>query len=114
MDEPFYIPPVTKTRVVAVDLDGTLARDTWKPNQIKSVVGKPIVENIEKLDWIKASGYTIMIYTSRHWSDRNMIEEWLKENKIPYDEVICGKPLWDWFVDDKNINSREAEWFPKW
>lgn len=107
----FYIPPREKLIWLAVDLDGTLAYPTWKPNQPRSVIGDPITENVEKLDEAVAMGYKVIIHTARHWTDYEMIEEWLKLHKIPFSGIICGKLLAHKYIDDKAINARDPRWY---
>lgn len=112
MSNDFHIPPRKITRLAAIDLDGTLCYSTWTPDQKRSVIGDVIPENVEKLLELIEHGYYCYIFTARHWSDKEMIEAWLVENNIPITEVICGKPLFDVFADDRNLNSRAPSWLP--
>jgi len=94
-----------------VDLDSTLAYGTWTPSQKRSVIGDPIEANVAKLEAVVAQGYEAFLYTSRHWSDLDMIREWLEFNEIPISQnnVICGKPL-GLIVDDNAVNARAESW----
>lgn len=43
--------------------------------------------------------------------NRPVLEDWLKRNGVPYDEIIFGKPLGDAYVDDKAVSATEfASW----
>jgi len=46
-------------------------------------------------------GWKIIIYTSRHWADYELIEKWCQKNKIPVRRIICGKPLFRCIIDDR-------------
>lgn len=104
----FYIEPRDTLSMVAVDLDDTLAEGVWP----KPGIGKPIEKNIKKLEGVVAQGKKPFIYTSRHWSDLEMIRAWIKEYNIPVHPkfVICGKPLVHSFIDDKAINADKDAW----
>lgn len=84
---------------IAVDLDGTLAESIWPAPGI----GAPLPGAIESMKKIAASGDKVIIYTARPWSHYSMIEDWCKLHEIPVREIICGKPLFKWIIDDKNV-----------
>ncbi|MFM5232528.1 HAD hydrolase family protein [Aeromonas caviae] len=103
---------------IVIDLDGTLTIDSDT-----TYCNKPAnKEVINRLVEYKASGYAIIIFTSRNMRtyDGNIgkmnihtlptIIEWLNNNGVPYDEVILGKP-WcgfeGFYVDDKSIRPSE-------
>ena len=69
--------------VVAIDLDGTLAKemDDYKPNKI----GPPIYNAKKILDKVKELGAVIVINTCR--SDQSVIRSWLDKYDIPYDHI---------------------------
>jgi len=70
------------------------------------------------LQKIDEDGHYIIIYTARNMEtyQGNMgkitayqvpiIIEWLRTWKIPFDEVIVGKPLADFYIDDKAVEFR--------
>lgn len=110
MANDFHVPPRKNLMWYAIDLDGTLAWSTWTPDQKRSVIGDPINENIEKLEEVVAQGYKVIIHTSRPWSDHQMIEAWLDEHEITYDQILCGKVLAKKYVDDKAVDARADSW----
>ena len=46
----------------------------------------------ETLDELKKQGHSIVIYTRRDASVALETEAWLSKNKIPYDQIIFGRP----------------------
>ena len=49
---------------------------------------------------MKKIGMNIIIWTARVEEEREVTEEWLKKNKIPYDDLIMGKPRATVYIDD--------------
>ena len=45
----------------------------------------------------------IMIYTARGWAEYRMTEYWLNTMGIKYDVLLCGKPIYDIWLDDRAI-----------
>ena len=101
-----------------VDLDGTLTMaDT---PDYRNVL--PRVDVIEQLRIYKDDGFEIVIFTARNMRtfDGNVgkinvhalpiITEWLDTHKVPYDEIIVGKP-WcgksGFYIDDRAIRPSE-------
>ena len=89
------------------DLDGTLAYSIHP----KEGIGEPIWKNIGKLNELVEVGYKIVIHTSRHWSDYEMIEQWIEFHNIPTTKIVCGKPLAKFYIDDKAINAKADKWY---
>tara|TARA_B100000925_G_scaffold286812_1_gene265094 strand:- start:142 stop:1167 length:1026 start_codon:yes stop_codon:yes gene_type:complete len=106
-----------KTRKIIVDLDNTITiEDPNVPYENKDSNDEVIdtLKNIPKED--------ILIFTARNMRSFNgnlekintvtkpIAEEWLKKQKIQYDEIIMGKP-WcgedGFYVDDKNLSIDE-------
>lgn len=101
-----------------VDLDGTLtqANTSDYPNVL------PREDVIETLRSYKNKGFTITIATARNMRtyEGNVgkinihtlptITEWLDKHKVPYDEIIVGKP-WcgheGFYIDDRAIRPSE-------
>ena len=83
-----------------IDLDGTICTEekTFSRNLAKP--NKDAKESIEKL---KSAGYTIIIYSARSWNEYEMTIDWLKKNKIPFDQLILGKPIGKYWIDDRAI-----------
>lgn len=99
-------------RIVAVDLDGTLAGyDKWRGY---TKIGKPNPDIIKLVRTEKREGAYILIHTARTTTVTNKVipkvvvelERWLDENDVPYDEIWLGtgKPYASVYIDDKAMN----------
>lgn len=101
-----------------VDLDGTLT--TLDTSDYRNV--SPDAEVIARLHAYKAQGFVITISTARNMRTYEgnvgkinihtlpIITEWLDKHKVPYDEILVGKP-WcghdGFYIDDKAIRPSE-------
>lgn len=84
---------------IGVDLDGTLAQTEYPDFKLEYPIGGA-VDAVRKLH---DEGWKITIFTARPWSDYQKIEEWLDSWAIPHRRIICGKPLFKYLIDDRNI-----------
>jgi dTDP-glucose 4,6-dehydratase len=70
-----------------------------------------IPEAVEKINALYEAGHEINFWTARgtvtgrDW--RLLTESQLKDWGIKYHNLFFGKPSYDFFIDDKNINSRD-------
>ena len=72
---------------------------------------KPYVERINKVNSLYDDGHTIVYWTARgtvtglDWTDltSSQLEQW----GAKHHNLILGKPQYDLFIDDKNINSED-------
>ena len=105
--------------VILIDLDNTLAISDFNKEYSELNFDSQILDSILLA---KRKGYKVKIHTSRNMRSFNgdlkkiknhtlpIIEDWLKKNNIPYDEIIIGKP---WcgpngiYVDDKSLSPYE-------
>ena len=96
-----------KSRTYIYDLDGTLCEEvtflsensTCKEWQDAYARTKPIELRVNKLRELYNKGNTIIIFTSRFLHDRGITERWLKYHKVPYHDLVLGKPKGDFYVD---------------
>lgn len=72
-----------RATVVAVDLDGTLAKELPKYNPKE--IGPPIHNAKKVLDNLKDLGVKIVINTCRN--DYKLIKSWLEDHDIPFDHI---------------------------
>ena len=98
---------------ICIDLDGVIA-ELKKENETYFDV-KPIDGSIEKIKKLKENGHYIIIYTARHMKtcDGNVSKvlakigkitlDWLDKYKVPYDEIVFGKPWADIYIDDNGF-----------
>lgn len=93
--------------IIYVDIDETICSFT----DGKYSLAKPIKERIKKINKLYDQGNTIIYWTARgtmtnlNWF--NVTQEQLKRWGCKYSELRMGKPYYDLFIDDKNINSEE-------
>ena len=94
--------PISKDEIkwLGVDFDDTIAHNSGYPDFIPQ---PPIEGAVEALRVLDKKGYKIVIYTARHWADYQNIEAYCRKYGIPARRIICGKPLFKWIIDDKNI-----------
>ena len=90
-----------------VDIDDTICKknDLNVDNYEKSV---PMKDRIEIINKLYDEGNTIIYWTARgtgtgiDWSEttKNQFQKW----GVKYHDLRFGKPIYDLFIDDKNIN----------
>ena len=96
------------------DLDGTIC--SIKKDGENYIDLLPIPGAVETLKKLKQDGHYIIILTARNMVTHNcnigkiiayqspIVIEWLKKHQIPFDELHFGKPVADFYVDDKGLN----------
>ena len=92
--------------IIYVDIDETICKS---PEDRNYSMAKPIVKNIQKINKLYDEGNTIVYWTARgtgsgiDWSatTQNQFAEW----RVKHHDLKFGKPIYDLFIDDKNINS---------
>jgi len=94
--------------IIFVDIDETICYYEGKRDY---KLAKPYYERIEKINKLYKDGNTIVYWTARgsvtqqNWF--RITYEQLNEWKCNFHELRMGKPAYDLFIDDKNINSDE-------
>jgi mannose-6-phosphate isomerase-like protein (cupin superfamily) len=89
---------------IFIDLDNTLCK-TIGNDYINST---PLIERINYVNKLKEEGNHITIWTARggrsHIDHSELTETQLKEWNVNYDELLCDKPDYDIYLDDKSFN----------
>ena len=89
-----------------VDIDETIC--FYKDKRIYELA-IPIYDNIEKINKLYEEGHTIVYWTARGTGSgidwREVTEKQFKDWGVKYHDLKLGKPIYDLFVDDKNINT---------
>jgi|TARA_R100000808_G_scaffold25012_1_gene60450 hypothetical protein len=96
--------------IIYIDIDETICESPEDRNYSLAV---PIKENIEKANKLYDEGNTIVYWTARgtvsgiDWREvtLNQFEVW----GVKYHELKLGKPYYDLFIDDKNMNAEDWE-----
>ncbi len=91
--------------LIYVDIDNTICVTNGTDyNDVK-----PILERIEKINKLYDEGNTIVYWTARGSvtgiDHSELTKKQFKEWGVKYHELKFGKPPYDLFIDDKNINS---------
>jgi capsule biosynthesis phosphatase len=105
---------------IVVDIDGTLCGIKTMDQSYAELAPRQAM--IDKLREYRAKGYRILLFTSRNMNTyRNnlglinkhtapVMLEWLAKWKVPYDEILFGKP-WPrkkgFYVDDRTVRPNE-------
>lgn len=92
--------------IIYVDIDETICT---KSEDLDYAKAKPIFERIKTINDLFDEGNTIIYWTARgtitqiDW--REVTEKQFKNWGVKYHDLKFGKPAYDLFIDDKNINS---------
>lgn len=90
-------------RNVVVDIDGvvaSLSQEIWTPG---SGPAEPLPDARRALELLHRAGFRVVLYTARPSADRQATTDWLKEHRIPFDELHMDKPRNLFLVDDRAI-----------
>jgi len=91
--------------LIYVDIDNTICvTEGTDYNEVR-----PMPERIEKINKLYDEGNTIVYWTARGSvtgiDHSELTKKQFKEWGVKYHELKFGKPPYDLFIDDKNINS---------
>ena len=95
-------------KIIYVDIDETICLTEESRDYSLSI---PIVNNIKKVNELFDEGNTIIYWTARgtvtgiDW--RSVTESQFEQWGVKYHDLNFGKPSYDLFIDDKNINSKD-------
>ena len=93
--------------VIYIDIDETICNS---PDKLDYSISTPIYENIHKANKLYNEGHYIVYWTARgsvtgkDWSKITLkqFSEW----GVKYHELKFGKPYYDLFIDDRNLNTK--------
>ena len=94
--------------IIYIDIDETICLTS--ENRDYSLA-EPMPENIEKANKLHSEGHTIIYWTARgsvsgvNWYDitKKQLDEW----GAKYHDLKMGKPMYDLFIDDKALNTKD-------
>jgi len=96
---------------IFVDIDDTICYYNEKDKISSMDYSKaiPYTERIKKINQLYGNGHKIIYWTARGTVTQklwfNVTYEQLKNWGCKFHELKMGKPVYDLFIDDKNINS---------
>lgn len=94
--------------VIYVDVDETIC-DTPVSRIYTDAI--PIKSNIDMVNKLYSQGHTIVYWTARgtltniNWFE--LTQKQLNKWGCKYHELRMGKPVYDLFIDDKNLNAKD-------
>ena len=100
--------------IIYIDIDETICTTPGNKKKARDYSkSSPIIKNINKANALYDDGHTIVYWTARgtgsgiDWSDITF--EQFNKWGVKYHDIKFGKPVYDIFIDDKNINVRQWE-----
>jgi len=92
--------------IIYVDIDDTICESVSDRNYANA---SPMTDRIGKINMLYDEGNTIVYWTARGTGSgidwREVTEKQFEEWGVKYHKLHFGKPVYDLFIDDKNINS---------
>lgn len=99
---------IQQHKIYFIDIDDTICTLT---SSMQYETAQPIPKAIELVNKLYAEGHQIIFWTARGTKSgidwRQLTEGQLLSWGVQYHELRFGKPVYDFFIDDKNINSRD-------
>jgi len=100
--------------IIYVDIDETICS---KSENLDYTTAEPWLDRIREINKLYDLGHEIIYWTARgsgtgkDWTDvtKKQFSEW----GVKYNELKFKKPVYDVFIDDKNINSSDWDKFLK-
>ena len=98
--------PKGRLMIFYVDIDETICKCGAERNYANAI---PIDDRIQHINSLYNEGNTIIYWTARGTGSgidwREVTEQQFNSWGVKYHELKFGKPEYDVFIDDKNINS---------
>jgi capsule biosynthesis phosphatase len=106
-----------KKKIFAIDIDNTIC--ITNGSDYKN--SKPIKNIIKIINKLKKNGHIIKLFTSRYMSKcdgnvkiinkkyKTITNKQIKSWGLNFDELIMGKPRYDFIIDDKSLNVKDLK-----
>jgi len=92
--------------IIYIDIDETIC---ISPENRDYSLATPIKENIAKANKLYDDGHTVVYWTARGTGSgidwREVTEKQFEEWGVKHHDLKLGKPVYDLFIDDKNMNT---------
>jgi len=99
--------------VYIVDIDETICKYSGERHYPNA---EPIDKNIKKINDLYDQGHEIIYWTARGTLNKDKTKNWfhithgqLEKWGCRFHELRMGKPVYDLFIDDKNMNVRDID-----
>lgn len=93
--------------IIYVDIDETICKT---PETRDYSQATPMLDNINKINILYDNGNTIVYWTARGTGSgidwREVTEKQFSKWGVKYHDLKFGKPIYDLFIDDKNIKAK--------
>lgn len=93
---------------IIIDIDETICHS---PDLLDYNKSYPIQENIDKANALFEEGHAIIYWTARGMKSgldwKELTAQQLKSWGVKHHELRFNKPLYDLFIDDKNMNTKD-------
>jgi uncharacterized HAD superfamily protein len=91
--------------IIGVDIDGTLTLEEEGHDYNNRTPDTKVINKINKK---YEEGHTIILFSSRWESDREVTKRWMKRYGVKYHALILGKPKFDLYVDRRTAKPEEV------
>jgi uncharacterized HAD superfamily protein len=91
--------PSMRRRNIAIDMDGTICDEMPTFQRCLAIPKEGSIDFINNL----YENNNIIIFTARGWAEYEMTKNWLDRYGIKFHQLICGKPIYDIFIDDRSV-----------
>lgn len=86
--------------IITVEIDNVISTPVSSRMALDDVPNCTLLPGAkEALDGFKKMGHTVIIFTRRDGSLGPATEVWLQKNQIPYQRILCNKPIADLSID---------------
>jgi hydroxymethylpyrimidine pyrophosphatase-like HAD family hydrolase len=89
------------SKQLVFDLDGTILEER---RMFERALAAPKQDIINVVNSAYDAGHTIIIYTARSWPEYEMTKKQLTDNNVKYHLLMCGKVVYDVWIDDRALN----------
>ena len=90
-------------RTLCIDIDRTIYAGD-RPLDYEN--GAAVPGAADALRKLRDDGWTIVLYTARHFNHWEVTRRWLDHAGICYDQIVFGKPPATYYIDDRAIPFR--------
>ena len=112
LDQFELINKIKKREIIEIcfDIDGVIFSRTANNNYSEAIPNKGVIKFVKLLH---AMGFKIILHTARgsktgiNWENLTRLQ--LRENDIPFNKLIFGKPGSEFYIDDRSISIKKLK-----